>query len=171
MIRLVSIPNGMEFYSKRSDRRPLGTSRFNSQRDGILRGWAISDGTLLKTRFNSQRDGILPRWYRNLRRMWGCFNSQRDGILPYISSSEVYGIDSFNSQRDGILRFKRRFHSFGYEFVSIPNGMEFYSLSLDACNSLQFQFPTGWNSTFLLFLYKLSVFYVSIPNGMEFYCI
>ena len=53
----------------------------------------------------------------------------------------------FNSQRDGILP---RFHNprISFIFVSIPNGMEFYSQNKNKSILLQ---------------------KVSIPNGMEFY--
>ena len=76
--------------------------------------------------------------------------------------------------------------------VSIPNGMEFYLSKLQRAPDFGgFQFPTGWNSTLLLFLLFLFLFrfnsqrdgilpasskkpagpdtVVSIPNGMEFY--
>ena len=97
---------------------------------------------------------------------------------------------SFNSQRDGILPItsKRRFIP---TFVSIPNGMEFYtipsalilfwssfqfptgwnstrSLLSIAIVSGMFQFPTGWNSTLYIDINRCKN-KVSIPNGMEFY--
>ena len=53
------------------------------------------------------------------------FNSQRDGILPGAAAFEMSAEDRFNSQRDGILRKQ-----------------------IQTCkNRLEFQFPTGWNST------------------------
>ena len=75
--------------------------------------------------------------------------------------------------------------------VSIPNGMEFYYAITDiatACGGfnsqrdgillgkvcgkihyeVQFQFPTGWNSTLAGFVLRAAKI-VSIPNGMEFY--
>ena len=121
---------------------------------------------------------------------------------------------SFNSQRDGIL-LNCRHSILSFLNVSIPNGMEFYlglAAKMRECmgfNSQRdgilqiislnlwlacwaFQFPTGWNSTYirdtlfrqsccfnsqrdgilqLLFYYKVFSIWVSIPNGMEFYLI
>ena len=55
------------------------------------------------------------------------------------------------------------------DYVSIPNGMEFYSSTYYAeVANRTFQFPTGWNSTSIETI-GLSVTVVSIPNGMEFY--
>ena len=40
--------------------------------------------------------------------------------------------------------------------VSIPNGMEFYAtVSVAVVFILLFQFPTGWNSTNILVLFRL----------------
>ena len=55
----------------------------------------------------------------------------------------------------------------GIEF-QFPTGWNSTSLSLDIENIAVFQFPTGWNSTNLSNLNSL-IFVVSIPNGMEFY--
>ena len=75
-----------------------------------------------------------------------CFNSQRDGILP------------FQAVRNILLGL-----------VSIPNGMEFYSLKRLPISQISlFQFPTGWNST-IGSLENPAGIWVSIPNGMEFY--
>ena len=55
---------------------------------------------------------------------------------------------SFNSQRDGILQspsFRNQTH---HAKVSIPNGMEFYTIEATIKTAgVEFQFPTGWNST------------------------
>ena len=97
----------------------------------------------------------------------------------------------FNSQRDGILlatTASRRLTSTvsipnGMEFyyitllihcravkVSIPNGMEFYAHFLkNLLPFLEFQFPTGWNSTNSIPGFIQHGLKVSIPNGMEFY--
>jgi len=167
---VVSIPNGMEFYSilSRGLKCPWGS--FNSQRDGIL-PQNCGDGRLRtlvsipngmefyhcnarvtqsnKNGFNSQRDGILLETALTFCRRVACFNSQRDGILH-----------EFLSRRSQKL------------IVSIPNGMEFYKNLVSFTTffrhgfnsqrdgilryriSLQieyspFQFPTGWNSTLL----------------------
>ena len=54
--------------------------------------------------------------------------------------------------------------------VSIPNGMEFYQdYSARDIRRVEFQFPTGWNSTFLGASNSPMSPLVSIPNGMEFY--
>ena len=63
----------------------------------------------------------------------------------------VYDL-SFNSQRDGILRGRKNYfcHS---EIVSIPNGMEFYIKEIrKQMETIEFQFPTGWNSTLMISL-------------------
>ena len=54
---LVSIPNGMEFYAIRPFYLSADT-RFNSQRDGILRSMPSFLAICCRS-FNSQRDGIL----------------------------------------------------------------------------------------------------------------
>ena len=55
--------------------------------------------------------------------------------------------EGFNSQRDGILH--RGFWAYIKHYpVSIPNGMEFYTLGRsEEARANEFQFPTGWNST------------------------
>ena len=79
----------------------------------------------------------------------------------------------------------------GCSSVSIPNGMEFYyDKNHEYLKEIEFQFPTGWNSTYCssisivaLFLFQFPTGWnstkpkskepnaaeVSIPNGMEFY--
>ena len=144
-----------------------GTTRFNSQRDGILL-FASFSCSIVGSGFNSQRDGILPFWRLPFIMKFTRFqfptgwNSTKGflllGVLSDVSipnGMEFYTkwrsvappYRCFNSQRDGILPFWR-----------LPFIMKF----------TRFQFPTGWNSTkgFLL-LGVLSD--VSIPNGMEFY--
>ena len=56
------------------------------------------------------------------------FNSQRDGILPLFARAARHFDQSFNSQRDGIL----------------PSSPKASFLKTQA-----FQFPTGWNSTYI----------------------
>ena len=56
--RIVSIPNGMEFYSNYAFWCSQYTNCFKSQRDGILQLPLIAE-ILGKNGFNSQRDGIL----------------------------------------------------------------------------------------------------------------
>ena len=100
-LREVSIPNGMEFYSKSVD----------------------VDSAI--PCFNSQRDGILRYFGKNLEMRKRRFNSQRDGILRNFSAREYAPTTRFNSQRDGILLSSLNKKS-GAMRVSIPNGMEFY---------------------------------------------
>ena len=59
----------------------------------------------------------------------------------------MIGKISFNSQRDGILPADARIYAKNRK-VSIPNGMEFYLVSV---------------------IYVPFIATVSIPNGMEFY--
>ena len=142
---------------------------FNSQRDGILRygrsrgrdqrlfqfptGWnstlfrciavplfcvSIPNGMefywarewwLLRFRFVSIPNGM--EFYRKGRKGKAnhkSFNSQRDGILLKQTRSVKLKVDGFNSQRDGILQ---------------------NPLHIDASSFLAFQFPTGWNSTYV----------------------
>ena len=120
----VSIPNGMEFYKKA----------------GML-------CRMLST--VSIPNGM--EFYRSLSianiSIGYCFNSQRDGILPQLIHCEyIYRIlfqfpTGWNST---LWCFRRK----PQDYVSIPNGMEFY-----AAKNTKFSF-------FIL---------VSIPNGMEFY--
>ena len=165
----VSIPNGMEFY--------CGQGGFTRHRSSV----SIPNGM----EFYKSLSGDLP--------LYICFNSQRDGILLLIYIIAATILRCFNSQRDGILPISNRFFLNRY-IVSIPNGMEFYSLNLFkrltiaicfnsqrdgillrdgfiSCDLIaEFQFPTGWNSTQSsahLWLARS----VSIPNGMEFYFI
>ena len=77
---VVSIPNGMEFYTKTA----LGNLRsasFNSQRDGIL--------LPIKRRLRSKMNVSIPNgmefyifWAGDRSAVFARFNSQRDEILP-----------------------------------------------------------------------------------------
>ena len=149
--RSVSIPNGMEFYQGIIPIVAFGLTCFNSQRDGILLDfleWIIHHIYC----FNSQRDGILLDIGIDLLVFQPGFNSQRDGILLARRALGVYDDDRFNSQRDGILHRSLRcirWDSPQFQFptgwnstliplracspdrVSIPNGMEFYDLSVN----------------------------------------
>ena len=144
LLLMVSIPNGMEFYSRKAWESgeikmfqfPTGwNSTLRSEARHYLRSVSIPNGmefyakvrylNLRSARFNSQRDGILL--YPNIVniRSMKSFNSQRDGILPNIPLCVSIPLPGFNSQRDGILptpAFRLR----SSEVVSIPNGMEFY---------------------------------------------
>ena len=120
----VSIPNGMEFYSTASSPACASTIGFNSQRDGIL--------------LNKLKSKIP--WYGKFQFPTG-WNSTQTMLVVDESSF------SFNSQRDGILLGDRT-PCDSPRRVSIPNGMEFYAgIILKDPYLWEFQFPTGWNST------------------------
>ena len=93
----------MEFYTKRALKATRSVC-FNSQRDGILQKQKLNEGVPF---FEFQ----FPTGWNSTGRMANqdvakhCFNSQRDGILH-----------SFCAEREG------------RDWVSIPNGLEFYSL-------------------------------------------
>ena len=80
----------------------------------------------------------------------GCsFNSQRDGILP-----------------SGIKKAKRV-----QNFVSIPNGMEFYKVkNVFEVTNVEFQFPTGWNSTKWNTNRRYKKFRFQFPTGWNSTC-
>ena len=121
--RIVSIPNGMEFYRAPFAYATLQLS-FNSQRDGILRQEPPKGETMnlfqFPTGWNSTLNAAKPQHYACVSIPNGmefyrhsvhisfsllCFNSQRDGILPpprVVFASRRY---CFNSQRDGILPY------------------------------------------------------------------
>ena len=119
------------------------------------------------------------------------FNSQRDGILRYsgknlemrMSVSIPNGMEFYSLLSILVCMLLRVSIPNGMEFyqtllylfisridVSIPNGMEFYNEKDNfSSGSVVFQFPTGWNSTLLYWVFPVFALYVSIPNGMEFY--
>ena len=76
------------------------------------------------------------------------FNSQRDGILPNFTSTFIASIKSFNSQRDGIL------------LVAEDIQVEIF----------EFQFPTGWNSTFDLTYFYSAIGMFQFPTGWNSTC-
>ena len=61
----------------------------------------------------------------SLSELESCFNSQRDGILHEEGVAAGKQSAGFNSQRDGILQ----------------------SAISGSATAVEFQFPTGWNST------------------------
>ena len=139
---LVSIPNGMEFYTL-AKTASLAVPMFQ-----FPTGWN-STKELLK--FGVKIDVSIPNgmeFYLNstiLSERSKCFNSQRDGILQ--------------------LSFQRRVYWKGW--VSIPNGMEFYKASsyLSYRRRSKFQFPTGWNSTYHRFSDSLHNKRFQFPTG------
>ena len=143
-LRVVSIPNGMEFYALWSCRIcdflqfqfPTGWNSTNYS-SGIL---AATEG------FNSQRDGIL--------------RSSKGGNANATWVSIPNGMEFYKKHSFILLTF----------LVSIPNGMEFYDANkITGWAANVFQFPTGWNSTRRKEAYARKFGIVSIPNGMEFY--
>ena len=100
----VSIPNGMEFYTKFQVLLQKAV-RFNSQRDGILHSDIIDFVQRSEFQFPTGWNSTNTNDYKDIGSH--CFNSQRDGILPFNPGS--------NSERRN---------------VSIPNGMEFYATRL-----------------------------------------
>ena len=78
---------------------------------------------------------------------------------------------SFNSQRDGILRLYTSFEA-DSSYVSIPNGMEFYSnLGLEFGLKILVSIPNGMEFYPLKTRSSPRLRLVSIPNGMELYFI
>ena len=140
----VSIPNGMEFYLQRylKGAGVWDVSIPNGMEFYKFKAKCMAD---LKS-FNSQRDGILQS---------SVFNS--------LALAKVFqfptGWNSTQSSKECLFLYH----------VSIPNGMEFYLISLSKLrieesfnsqrdgillfrnysffSSFSFQFPTGWNST------------------------
>ena len=143
--KIVSIPNGMEFYACIYPRLIVGLSfQFPT-------GWNSTGNVMLAflefasfqfpTGWNST---IRFRRFRQLLLV-----SIPNGMEFYFPSlSPIWAKSSgFNSQRDGILLAEFTF-GFPIIYVSIPNGMEFYCFcSSSLAPDLRFQFPTGWNST------------------------
>ncbi len=103
--RLFQFPTGWNS-TNIPDLHKLATLRFNSQLDGILLCLPICGGLILFAfQFPTGWNSTFVNFY-----------------------AFIYSPASFNSQRDGILRIidpqQERENS-----VSIPNGMEFYSVS------------------------------------------
>ena len=157
--------NGMEFYPNTLSSNEI-SGCFNSQRDGILLS--------IKRIFHLTVLFQFPTGWNSTLRLWTarariCV-SIPNGMEFYLKISyRVLMTKCFNSQRDGILR-SRYARCLCFDDVSIPNGMKFYVLcSLgNLClllvsipngmkfyagsyalliRDLEFQFPTGWNST------------------------
>ena len=123
---MFQFPTGWNSTTPRN-KRHRALQRFNSQRDGILQ---IINAVIKAEleRFNSQRDGILLFLTITLN---GCFRFQfPTGWNSTVSLQIACAFSkSFNSQRDGILRFFCKC-TCGKSKVSIPNGMEFYQVSV-----------------------------------------
>ena len=136
--------------------------------------------------FNSQRDGILRKAEYQDYRVRDSFNSQRDGILQNIhpETTELYKFQFPTGWNSTIINSRMLLHS----FVSIPNGMEFYAVSVwvsvinISFNSQRdgilrfwnlsgsyvfkmFQFPTGWNSTGVFAINQSKFTEFQFPTG------
>ena len=124
----VSIPNGMEFYSKETLKSFEPELSFNSQRDGILPARLFSSSLTIEV---SIPNGM--EFYSSLSSSsFFCarFNSQRDGILPNYTPLS-YGARRFQFPTGWNSTYQAT-ASKTITFVSIPNGMEFYAKSTTA---------------------------------------
>ena len=140
---------------------------FNSQRDGILQ-YTLKNGDVMvlfqfPTGWNStfafcSKSGFIGQFqfptgwnstklYLSKMINTCAFQFPTGWNSTFLEAECKKTVKSFNSQRDGILQY-RLCSSFSSRKVSIPNGMEFYSLHS----------PAPW-----------AIKSVSIPNGMEFY--
>ena len=187
----VSIPNGMEFYSRLSRLTESYLYCFNSQRDGILLELFCDSRTHRGFQFPTGWNSTLAALSALVYLLRVSIPNGMEFYLFTISCSSLSqrfqfptgwnstasrqamsaNMQSFNSQRDGILRSERLIGWKKARKVSIPNGMEFYGitefeyvdnycfnsqrdgiLQCQVCLSgeiWEFQFPTGWNSTFI----------------------
>ena len=157
-------------------------------------GWNSTKAQILdaasRASFNSQRDGILLYSLHKLAVLASSFNSQRDGILLASISAFLVSISfqfptgwnsTFASLSISFSRISFQFPT-GWnstykatyrqhqKFVSIPNGMEFYT---DDINEAQawFSFNSQRDGILpsLISFQAVRNILVSIPNGMEFY--
>ena len=127
----VSIPNGMEFYAGLATWSRKRTIEFQ-----FPTGWNST---------SRARACIAFCWRFQFPTGW-------NSTLYYFLEI-VFAIAGFNSQRDGIL-LSRIDIFWRSRIVSIPNGMEFYRGKRKLWDQRKrFQFPTGWNSTWLAALY------------------
>ena len=142
----VSIPNGMEFYGIDMTKQEFVSKRFNSKRDGILRS-RFGESTPKIYRFNSQRDGIL------LIADFICTTwaevSIPNGMEFYVRTARHRQQSlSFNSQRDGILHAGTATAGKTRNLFQFPTGWNStYVVFITERRYRGFQFPTGWNST------------------------
>ena len=157
----------MEFYQTEKVEKAKQIS-FSSQRDGILHSRACARGTtdgfqfpmgwnstvsLSSVRIQTPSFQFPMGWnstnFCSISFLFPiCFNSQWDGILHRKFNSRGRTMKSFNSQWDGILLICDKSPCLRRKIVSIPNGMEFYSIQR---------------------IVGAPPCLVSIPNGMEFY--
>ena len=109
--------------------------------------FSVSLNSIVIGRFNSQRDGILLRSARSLRRAFAV--SIPNGMEFYCRFCTPRSNHSrcFNSQRDGIL-LKFDYFIWTLQMFQFPTGWNSTNLLFDWKQILEFQFPTGWNSTF-----------------------
>ncbi len=123
---IVSIPNGMEFYDM-DHTHTINPLCFNSQRDGILRA------------LKRQEIPLSPKF--QFPTGW---NSTRYFVASRVRTSSV-------SIPNGMEFYLYSLLISDKSCVSIPNGMEFYQINKFCFSGrIEFQFPTGWNSTPLI---------------------
>ena len=123
---MVSISNGMEFYSKLELSISRATHCFNFQRAGRL------PERILRRKRGHSRFQFPTGW-----------NSTRTCKFKILFWRLFQFPTGWNST---LLSRRSKIYTV---LVSIPNGMEFYPLLSDIwlIGNLLFQFPTGWNST------------------------
>ena len=99
------------------------------------------------------------------------FNSQRDGILPEYLRHRTKRKDVSIPNGMEFYTLKRRFKSSIKIVVSIPNGMEFYAVAANSTFSISSRFNSQRDGILQSFQAVRNILYgsVSIPNGMEFY--
>ena len=165
--KLVSIPNGMEFYGIWRDiyaiperfQFPTGWNSTSYKKCmqslqkivSIPNGMEFYDRKLVIAAFDSEfqfptgwNSTIGP--HKEFLPM-GSFNSQRDGILLVLSAMchHLHAFQFPTGWNSTLLRAQKLVLQ---KYVSIPNGMEFYqSHRKQRLKAHSFQFPTGWNST------------------------
>ena len=167
LFTIVSIPNGMEFYSGNADELvtlflfqfPMG---WNSTLE-IVRN-------IPKTKFQfpmGWNSTIAPK--RTAAAAHFCFNSQWDGILPKYRKLLAGRIPAFQFPM-GWNSTRCWWYCGRLAWVSIPNGMEFYARFLKDADRSVLSFNSQWDGILRLASLRGAPYpSVSIPNGMEFY--
>ena len=100
---------------------------FNSQRDGILHKTQVIKSTLKGLQFPTGWNSTIKS--KLIYRLMRCFNSQRDGILPYHSRHKTARMKQFQFPT-GWNSTKQKRDNYHECNVSIPNGMEFYEITI-----------------------------------------
>ena len=142
-MKLVSIPNGMEFYEN-SVANKIIEDKFQ-----FPTGWNSTEGL-----YDSIKDHLSFQ-----------FPTGWNSTLVEKIHQKLF--NRFNSQRDGILLIRRP-HGALYKVFQFPTGWNSTVFFYSALRIWSFQSPTGWNSTGDNYI-SSDYYVVSIPNGMEFY--